>query len=208
MKYRERVMGLILVSPICKSPSWTEWLCNKLMSNVLYYYGMCNMVKEMLLQRYFSKLKNELPSTFKAYCYQQHCWSYGPANLFKKMVKEIIRNKRVSLLKKVYVIYNFFFVRKVRAHIVTFVFYCVVMPAFVLEPEVDIPKWARGLEAALEAQVLHSLLPDPSKQEPLIVENVPDPLAGEQGKKSYHGTGIGCGRSGLIVFRMECMPGV
>ncbi|KAG9456559.1 hypothetical protein H6P81_001067 [Aristolochia fimbriata] len=55
MKYRERVMGLILVSPVCKSPSWTEWLCNKLMSNVLYYYGMCNMVKEMLLQRYFSK---------------------------------------------------------------------------------------------------------------------------------------------------------
>ncbi|KAG9440983.1 hypothetical protein H6P81_016837 [Aristolochia fimbriata] len=35
-------------------------------------------------------------------------------------------------------------------------------------------------EAALEAQILHSLLPDPSKQEPLIVENVPDPLAGEQ----------------------------
>ncbi|KAG9444953.1 hypothetical protein H6P81_016293 [Aristolochia fimbriata] len=55
IKYRERVMGLILVSPVCKSPSWSEWLCNKLMSNVLYYYGMCNMVKEMLLQRYFSK---------------------------------------------------------------------------------------------------------------------------------------------------------
>ncbi|KAG9447355.1 hypothetical protein H6P81_013483 [Aristolochia fimbriata] len=59
MKYRERVMGVILVSPVCKSPSWTEWLCNKLMSNALYYYGMCNMVKKMLLQRYFSKLLNE-----------------------------------------------------------------------------------------------------------------------------------------------------
>ncbi|XP_068651745.1 protein NDL1-like [Aristolochia californica] len=55
MKYRERVIGLILVSPVCKAPSWTEWLYNKLMSNVLYYYGMCSMVKEMLLQRYFSK---------------------------------------------------------------------------------------------------------------------------------------------------------
>ncbi|KAG4911154.1 hypothetical protein JHK87_057270 [Glycine soja] len=29
MKYKERVLGLILVSPICKSPSWTEWLYNK-----------------------------------------------------------------------------------------------------------------------------------------------------------------------------------
>lgn len=29
MKYKERVLGLILVSPICKVPSWTEWLYNK-----------------------------------------------------------------------------------------------------------------------------------------------------------------------------------
>ncbi|KAI3916131.1 hypothetical protein MKW98_004572 [Papaver atlanticum] len=29
-------------------------------------------------------------------------------------------------------------------------------------------------------QVLHSLVPDPLKQEPLLVENVPDPLGGEQ----------------------------
>ncbi|CBI32777.3 unnamed protein product, partial [Vitis vinifera] len=35
-------------------------------------------------------VKNELPSTFKAYRYQQHRWSCGPANLFRKMTKEII----------------------------------------------------------------------------------------------------------------------
>ncbi|MCI19666.1 pollen-specific protein SF21-like, partial [Trifolium medium] len=29
MKYRERVVGLILVSPVCKAPSWTEWFYNK-----------------------------------------------------------------------------------------------------------------------------------------------------------------------------------
>jgi len=28
-KYRERVLGLILVSPICKGPTWTEWLYSK-----------------------------------------------------------------------------------------------------------------------------------------------------------------------------------
>ncbi|KDP45030.1 hypothetical protein JCGZ_01530 [Jatropha curcas] len=87
------------------------------------------------------KVKNELPSTFKAYRYQQHRWSCGPANLFKKMAMEIVRNKKVSLWKKLYVIYSFFFVRKIVAHIVTFLFYCVVLPATVLVPEVQVPKW-------------------------------------------------------------------
>ncbi|KAG9441724.1 hypothetical protein H6P81_017578 [Aristolochia fimbriata] len=35
-------------------------------------------------------VKNELPSTFKAYRYQQHRWSCGPANLMRKMMKEIL----------------------------------------------------------------------------------------------------------------------
>nr|GMD76172.1 mannan synthase 1-like [Ipomoea batatas] len=39
------------------------------------------------------EVKNELPSTFKAYRYQQHRWSCGPANLFRKMFKEIIQNE-------------------------------------------------------------------------------------------------------------------
>nr|GMC49310.1 pollen-specific protein SF21-like isoform X2 [Ipomoea batatas] len=55
IKYTKRVMGLILVSPLCKAPSWTEWLCNKVMSNLLYFCGMCSLVKELLLMRYFSK---------------------------------------------------------------------------------------------------------------------------------------------------------
>ncbi|XP_027363147.1 glucomannan 4-beta-mannosyltransferase 9-like isoform X2 [Abrus precatorius] len=87
------------------------------------------------------KVKNELPSTFKAYRYQQHRWSCGPANLFRKMAMEILRNKKVSMWKKFYVIYSFFFVRKIVAHVVTFVFYCIVMPATVLVPEVEVPKW-------------------------------------------------------------------
>ncbi|KAK7272755.1 hypothetical protein RJT34_29576 [Clitoria ternatea] len=55
MKYRERVLGLILVSPICKAPSWTEWFFNKVMLYLLYFYGLCGLMKEFLLQRYFSK---------------------------------------------------------------------------------------------------------------------------------------------------------
>ncbi|XP_022744472.1 glucomannan 4-beta-mannosyltransferase 9-like isoform X2 [Durio zibethinus] len=87
------------------------------------------------------KVKNELPSTLKAYRYQQHRWSCGPANLFRKMIMEIITNKKVSSWKKVHVIYSFFVVRKFVAHIVTFIFYCVVLPATVLVPEVEVPKW-------------------------------------------------------------------
>ncbi|VAI90524.1 probable glucomannan 4-beta-mannosyltransferase 9 [Triticum dicoccoides] len=87
------------------------------------------------------KVKNELPSTLKAFRYQQHRWSCGPANLFRKMVMEIVTNKKVTLWKKIHVVYNFFFLRKVVAHIVTFVFYCLVIPAIVLVPEVEVPKW-------------------------------------------------------------------
>lgn len=49
--------------------------------------------------------------------------------------------QKVSLWKKVHVIYSFFFVRKIIAHINTFVFYCVVLPATVVVPEVEVPKW-------------------------------------------------------------------
>ncbi|PON75279.1 Nucleotide-diphospho-sugar transferase [Trema orientale] len=85
--------------------------------------------------------KSELPSTFKAFRFQQHRWSCGPANLFRKMVMEIVRNKKVKFWKKVYVIYSFFFVRKIIAHMVTFLFYCVVLPLTILVPEVHVPIW-------------------------------------------------------------------
>ena len=49
--------------------------------------------------------------------------------------------QKVSLYKKIYVIYSFFFVRKVVAHINTFMFYCIVLPATVVVPEVVVPKW-------------------------------------------------------------------
>ncbi|KAI0495442.1 hypothetical protein KFK09_021743 [Dendrobium nobile] len=87
------------------------------------------------------KVKCELPSTFKAYRYQQHRWSCGPANLFKKMILEIIANKKVSIWEKIHLIYNFFFVGKVVAHASTYIFYCVMIPLSVLIPEVELPLW-------------------------------------------------------------------
>ncbi|XP_011044347.1 PREDICTED: glucomannan 4-beta-mannosyltransferase 2-like [Populus euphratica] len=87
------------------------------------------------------QVKSELPSTFKAFRFQQHRWSCGPANLFRKMAMEIVRNKKVRFWKKFYVIYSFFFVRKIIAHMVTFSFYCVVLPLTILVPEVKVPIW-------------------------------------------------------------------
>ncbi|OIW03897.1 hypothetical protein TanjilG_30173 [Lupinus angustifolius] len=85
--------------------------------------------------------KSEPPSTLRAFRFQQHRWSCGPANLFRKMLMEIVRNKKVRFWKKVYVIYSFFFVRKIIAHMVTFIFYCVVLPLTILVPEVHVPIW-------------------------------------------------------------------
>ncbi|KAG2584105.1 probable glucomannan 4-beta-mannosyltransferase 11 isoform X2 [Panicum virgatum] len=87
------------------------------------------------------KVKSELPSTFKAYRFQQHRWSCGPANLFKKMMVEILENKKVSLWSKIHLWYDFFFVGKVAAHTVTFIYYCFAIPVSVLFPEIQIPLW-------------------------------------------------------------------
>ncbi|KAI3833387.1 hypothetical protein MKX03_029584 [Papaver bracteatum] len=82
-----------------------------------------------------------ISSTYKAFRYQQHRWSCGPANLFRKMGMDIIRNERISLWRKIHVIYNFFLVRKMITHITGFTFYCVIIPRCVMFPEVEIPKW-------------------------------------------------------------------
>jgi pimeloyl-ACP methyl ester carboxylesterase len=56
IKHKERVLGLILISPLCKAPSWSEWFYYKVVSNLLYYYGMSGLLKDIFLQRYFSKV--------------------------------------------------------------------------------------------------------------------------------------------------------
>ncbi|KAM0840228.1 hypothetical protein ACQ4PT_059834 [Festuca glaucescens] len=87
------------------------------------------------------RVKSELPSTFKAYRHQQHRWTCGAANLFRKMGWEIATNKGVSIWKKYHLLYSFFFVRRVIAPILTFLLYCVVIPLSAMVPEVTIPVW-------------------------------------------------------------------
>lgn len=59
---------------------------------LLFFLSLRKLLHGISLS-FLYQVKNELPSTFKAYRYQQHRWSCGPANLFRKMVIEIIRNK-------------------------------------------------------------------------------------------------------------------
>ncbi|XP_062233234.1 probable glucomannan 4-beta-mannosyltransferase 3 isoform X2 [Phragmites australis] len=87
------------------------------------------------------KVKSELPSNLKAYRRQQHRWTCGAANLFRKTGAEIFLTKDVSFWRKLYLLYSFFFVRKVVAHVVPFMLYCVVIPLSVLIPEVTLPVW-------------------------------------------------------------------
>lgn len=49
--------------------------------------------------------------------------------------------QKVSLLKKLFLLYNFFFARRIISHNVTFFFYCIIIPLSSFFPEVTIPKW-------------------------------------------------------------------
>uniref|UniRef100_A0A0E0IKB3 glucomannan 4-beta-mannosyltransferase n=1 Tax=Oryza nivara TaxID=4536 RepID=A0A0E0IKB3_ORYNI len=114
-------------------------------------------------------VKSELPSTFKAYRHRQHRWTCGTANLFRKMQRKLPKTRQaffnmtewnmlqdchaisfftrlyviqgVSVWKKLHLLYSFFFVRRVVAPILTFLFYRVVIPLSVMVPEVSIPVW-------------------------------------------------------------------
>ncbi|KAG0492614.1 hypothetical protein HPP92_005692 [Vanilla planifolia] len=87
------------------------------------------------------KVRSELPSTYKAYRHQQHRWACGPANLFRKIASEILCAKEVSIWRKMFLIYNFLFARRIVSHLVTFFFYCVVIPLSAFFPEVVVPIW-------------------------------------------------------------------
>ncbi|KAG6475213.1 hypothetical protein ZIOFF_064431 [Zingiber officinale] len=47
----------------------------------------------------------------------------------------------VPLMKKLFLLYNFFFARRIVSHNVTFFFYCIIIPLSSFFPEVVIPKW-------------------------------------------------------------------
>eukprot|EP01023_Acetabularia_acetabulum_P061240 TRINITY_DN7394_c0_g2_i1.p1 TRINITY_DN7394_c0_g2~~TRINITY_DN7394_c0_g2_i1.p1 ORF type:complete len:516 (+),score=79.38 TRINITY_DN7394_c0_g2_i1:199-1746(+) len=84
---------------------------------------------------------NEIPSNFFAYRKQQHRWTCGPVQLWKKAAQDI-GNSKVSFTRKFELSYIYFGIRKFSTHFVNLGFFCFIVPLSVFTPEVSIPLWA------------------------------------------------------------------
>jgi beta-mannan synthase len=84
---------------------------------------------------------NEVPSSYDAYRKQQHRWSCGPMQLWRKATSAVWHSN-ISWAMKLYLNSFFFGTRLFATHVVSFVFYCTLVPIAVIAPEVRIPFWA------------------------------------------------------------------
>ena len=84
---------------------------------------------------------NELPSSYDAYRKQQHRWSCGPMQLWRKATSAVWASN-ISWAQKVYLNVFFFGTRLFATHIVSFVLYCTLVPIAVIAPEIRMPFWA------------------------------------------------------------------
>lgn len=84
---------------------------------------------------------NEVPSNYEAYRRQQHRWSCGPMQLWRKATAAVWAS-RIPFTQKVYLNVFFFGSRLFATHIVSFFFFCVLIPLSVLTPTVTVPFWA------------------------------------------------------------------
>jgi beta-mannan synthase len=85
---------------------------------------------------------NEIPSSYDAYRRQQHRWSAGPMQLWRKATAAVWASTNISWAQKLYLNMYFFGTRLFATHIVSFVFYCCLVPMAVITPELRIPVWS------------------------------------------------------------------
>lgn len=85
---------------------------------------------------------NEIPSCYNAFRKQQHRWCSGPMELWRKATAAVWRSKSITFAQKMYLNCFFFGTRLFATHIVSFVFYCLLVPICATAPEVSIPFWA------------------------------------------------------------------
>lgn len=84
---------------------------------------------------------NEIPADYDAYRKQQHRWSCGPMQLWRKAMAAVWSSD-IPLAKKLYLNVFFFGTRMFATHIVSFFLYCILIPLCATAPEVTIPFWA------------------------------------------------------------------
>ncbi|KAL0045322.1 hypothetical protein WJX82_003810 [Trebouxia sp. C0006] len=84
---------------------------------------------------------NELPASFFAYRKQQHRWTCGPVQLWRKAAVDIWASS-LPLHSKLDLILCYFGIWKVATHWVSMGFFCGLVPLSVFTPEVSVPLWA------------------------------------------------------------------
>jgi len=84
---------------------------------------------------------NEIPAQYDAYRKQQHRWSAGPMQLWRQCTAAVWASD-IPLSSKLYLNFFFFFTRQMSTHLVSFFFYCVLIPLCAIAPEIYLPFWA------------------------------------------------------------------
>lgn len=84
---------------------------------------------------------NELPASFFAYRKQQHRWTCGPVQLWRKAAGDIWASG-LPTIRKLDLILCYFGIRKFSTHWVSLGFFCTLVPLSIFTPEVSIPLWA------------------------------------------------------------------
>ncbi|KAM7271951.1 hypothetical protein ACFE04_031165 [Oxalis oulophora] len=82
----------------------------------------------------------ELPESYEAYKKQQHRWHSGPMQLFRMCFFDVIRSK-VSVFKKVNLIFLFFLLRKLILPFYSFTLFCIILPLTMFITEAQLPAW-------------------------------------------------------------------
>ncbi|XVF58129.1 hypothetical protein PTKIN_Ptkin07bG0038200 [Pterospermum kingtungense] len=82
----------------------------------------------------------ELPESYEAYKKQQHRWHSGPMQLFRLCLPAIITSK-ISMLKKLNLIFLFFLLRKLILPFYSFTLFCIILPLTMFIPEAELPLW-------------------------------------------------------------------
>ena len=80
----------------------------------------------------------QLPASFFAFRKQQHRWTCGPVQLWRKAATDIMHS-RLPTLRKIELIVLFFGLRKCITHWVSLGFFCMLVPLSMFTPEASLP---------------------------------------------------------------------
>ena len=81
-------------------------------------------------------VRAQLPASFFAYRKQQHRWTCGPVQLWRRCAKDIWKSA-LPMTAKLELLLLYFGIRKFATHWVSLGFFCTIVPLSVFTPEVS-----------------------------------------------------------------------